>query len=186
MINEHVKSTRQWRVIRTRYDVRVTESNVRVCVEAVERGVVFELCYSAAVRDSTMRRYTIANALSLMESCKGKVRYVLSAPAGSRSCDIIVTSLWGHWFNFLYDSSINSDCLSFRMWSCPVLLRRSVTSPLVILISINQWYWSVQLSKFNPCLSSGSGAQGSVWHHQPVSFWLLTTQFLYCVQYFNT
>uniref|UniRef100_A0A3Q1JZK2 Ribonuclease P protein subunit p30 n=1 Tax=Anabas testudineus TaxID=64144 RepID=A0A3Q1JZK2_ANATE len=46
---------------------------------AVDRGVVFELCYSAAIRDSTMRRYTIANALSLMESCKGKVQFILSA-----------------------------------------------------------------------------------------------------------
>ncbi|XP_018544227.1 ribonuclease P protein subunit p30 [Lates calcarifer] len=39
---------------------------------AVDRGVVFEVSYSAAIRDSTMRRYTIANANSLMESCKGK------------------------------------------------------------------------------------------------------------------
>ncbi|XP_026206467.1 ribonuclease P protein subunit p30 isoform X2 [Anabas testudineus] len=47
---------------------------------AVDRGVVFELCYSAAIRDSTMRRYTIANALSLMESCKGK-NVILSSAA---------------------------------------------------------------------------------------------------------
>ncbi|KAK2820747.1 hypothetical protein Q5P01_023706 [Channa striata] len=46
---------------------------------AVERGVVFELCYSAALRDSTLRRYTIANALSLMETCKGKNVIVSSA-----------------------------------------------------------------------------------------------------------
>uniref|UniRef100_A0A8C2YXK8 Ribonuclease P protein subunit p30 n=1 Tax=Cyclopterus lumpus TaxID=8103 RepID=A0A8C2YXK8_CYCLU len=40
---------------------------------AMDRGVVFEVSYSAAIRDSTRRRYTIANAVSLMESCKGKV-----------------------------------------------------------------------------------------------------------------
>uniref|UniRef100_A0A3B4YCU5 Ribonuclease P protein subunit p30 n=1 Tax=Seriola lalandi dorsalis TaxID=1841481 RepID=A0A3B4YCU5_SERLL len=40
---------------------------------AVDRGLVFEVSYSAAIRDSTMRRYTIANAVSLMDSCKGKV-----------------------------------------------------------------------------------------------------------------
>lgn len=42
-------------------------------VQAVDRGVVFEVSYTAAIRDATMRRYTIANAVSLMESCKGKV-----------------------------------------------------------------------------------------------------------------
>ncbi|XP_028990233.1 ribonuclease P protein subunit p30 isoform X2 [Betta splendens] len=46
---------------------------------AVDRGVVFEVCYSAAIRDSTMRRYTIANALSLMETCKGKSVILSSA-----------------------------------------------------------------------------------------------------------
>uniref|UniRef100_A0A8C6LC91 Ribonuclease P/MRP 30 subunit n=1 Tax=Nothobranchius furzeri TaxID=105023 RepID=A0A8C6LC91_NOTFU len=40
---------------------------------AIERGVAFEVSYAAAIRDSTMRRYTIANAVCLMESCKGKV-----------------------------------------------------------------------------------------------------------------
>ncbi|XP_041714460.2 ribonuclease P protein subunit p30-like isoform X3 [Coregonus clupeaformis] len=39
---------------------------------AIERGVFFEISYTPAIRDSTMRRYTIANALSLMETCKGK------------------------------------------------------------------------------------------------------------------
>uniref|UniRef100_A0A8C9Y6R9 Ribonuclease P protein subunit p30 n=1 Tax=Sander lucioperca TaxID=283035 RepID=A0A8C9Y6R9_SANLU len=41
---------------------------------AIERGLVFEVSYSAAIRDSTRRRYTIANAVCLMETCKGKVR----------------------------------------------------------------------------------------------------------------
>ncbi|XP_034427468.1 ribonuclease P protein subunit p30 [Hippoglossus hippoglossus] len=47
---------------------------------AVDRGVVFEVSYSAAIRDSTMRRYTIANAVCLMESCKGR-NVILSSAA---------------------------------------------------------------------------------------------------------
>ncbi|XP_068455386.1 ribonuclease P protein subunit p30 isoform X2 [Clinocottus analis] len=47
---------------------------------AVDRGVAFEVSYSAAIRDSTRRRYTIANAVSLMESCKGK-NVILSSAA---------------------------------------------------------------------------------------------------------
>ncbi|XP_069373231.1 ribonuclease P protein subunit p30 isoform X2 [Paralichthys olivaceus] len=47
---------------------------------AVDRGVAFEVSYSAAIRDSTMRRYTIANAVSLMESCKGR-NVILSSAA---------------------------------------------------------------------------------------------------------
>ncbi|XP_037352146.1 ribonuclease P protein subunit p30 isoform X2 [Talpa occidentalis] len=39
---------------------------------AIERGVGFELVYSPAIKDSTMRRYTISNALNLMQICKGK------------------------------------------------------------------------------------------------------------------
>uniref|UniRef100_A0A4W5R1S8 Ribonuclease P protein subunit p30 n=1 Tax=Hucho hucho TaxID=62062 RepID=A0A4W5R1S8_9TELE len=39
---------------------------------AIERGVFFEVSYTPAIRDSTMRRHTIANALNLMEACKGK------------------------------------------------------------------------------------------------------------------
>nr|XP_033797395.1 ribonuclease P protein subunit p30 isoform X3 [Geotrypetes seraphini] len=39
---------------------------------AIERGVFFELVYTPAIKDSTMRRYTISNALSLMQICKGK------------------------------------------------------------------------------------------------------------------
>uniref|UniRef100_A0A8C8DHM3 Ribonuclease P protein subunit p30 n=1 Tax=Oryzias sinensis TaxID=183150 RepID=A0A8C8DHM3_9TELE len=47
---------------------------------AIDRGVVFEVSYSAAIRDSTMRRYTIANAASLTDSCKGK-NVILSSAA---------------------------------------------------------------------------------------------------------
>lgn len=42
-------------------------------VKAIDRGVAFELVYSPAIKDSTMRRYTISNALNLMQICKGKV-----------------------------------------------------------------------------------------------------------------
>nr|XP_046233555.1 ribonuclease P protein subunit p30 isoform X2 [Scatophagus argus] len=47
---------------------------------AVDRGLVFEISYSAAIRDSTMRRYTIANANTLMDTCKGK-NVILSSAA---------------------------------------------------------------------------------------------------------
>ncbi|XP_068160993.1 ribonuclease P protein subunit p30 isoform X2 [Antennarius striatus] len=46
---------------------------------AVDRGVVFELSYSAAIRDSTLRRYTLANANALVEACRGKNVIVSSA-----------------------------------------------------------------------------------------------------------
>ncbi|KAL0984140.1 hypothetical protein UPYG_G00137620 [Umbra pygmaea] len=39
---------------------------------AIERSVFFEISYTHAIRDHTMRRYTIANAINLMEICKGK------------------------------------------------------------------------------------------------------------------
>ena len=44
-----------------------------LCFQAVDRGVVFELSYSAAIRDATMRRYAIANGVSLVEACRGRV-----------------------------------------------------------------------------------------------------------------
>ncbi|XP_041671889.1 ribonuclease P protein subunit p30 [Cheilinus undulatus] len=47
---------------------------------AVERGIVFEVQYSAAIRDSTRRRYTIANAIALVDTCKGK-NVILSSSA---------------------------------------------------------------------------------------------------------
>ncbi|KAG9464775.1 hypothetical protein GDO78_019417 [Eleutherodactylus coqui] len=36
------------------------------------RGIFFELIYTPAIKDFTLRRNTISNALSLMEVCKGK------------------------------------------------------------------------------------------------------------------
>ncbi|KAM4715797.1 ribonuclease P protein subunit p30 isoform 2-T2 [Anableps anableps] len=47
---------------------------------AIDRGVAFEVSYASALRDTTMRRYTIANAVCLMESCKGK-NIILSSAA---------------------------------------------------------------------------------------------------------
>ena len=64
---------------------KFSENKVRLCVlaltvlfslfpvKAIDRGVGFELLYSPAIKDSTMRRYTISNALNLMQVCKGKV-----------------------------------------------------------------------------------------------------------------
>lgn len=46
---------------------------------AIDRGVAFEVSYSAAIRDATMRRYTIANAIALVDTCKGKNVIVSSA-----------------------------------------------------------------------------------------------------------
>ncbi|XP_037681637.1 ribonuclease P protein subunit p30-like [Choloepus didactylus] len=47
---------------------------------AIDRGLCFELFYSPAIKDSTMRRYTISNTLNLMQVCKGK-NVILSSAA---------------------------------------------------------------------------------------------------------
>ncbi|XP_070708504.1 ribonuclease P protein subunit p30 isoform X2 [Pempheris klunzingeri] len=47
---------------------------------AAERGLVFEVAYSAALRDATLRRYTVGNAVALVDSCKGK-NIILSSAA---------------------------------------------------------------------------------------------------------
>nr|XP_048294865.1 ribonuclease P protein subunit p30 isoform X3 [Myodes glareolus] len=47
---------------------------------AIDRGLGFELVYGPAIRDATMRRYTISNALSLMQICRGK-NVILSSGA---------------------------------------------------------------------------------------------------------
>ncbi|XP_064923508.1 ribonuclease P protein subunit p30 isoform X1 [Columba livia] len=46
---------------------------------AIDRGIFFELLYTPAIKDSTMRRYTISNAISLMQICKGKNIVISSA-----------------------------------------------------------------------------------------------------------
>ncbi|XP_042314566.1 ribonuclease P protein subunit p30 isoform X2 [Sceloporus undulatus] len=47
---------------------------------AIDRGIYFELLYVPAIKDSTMRRYTVSNALSLMQICRGK-NIILSSGA---------------------------------------------------------------------------------------------------------
>ena len=46
---------------------------VCVYVQAIERGIHFEILYSPAVRDSTFRQNIISSALQLYAACKGKV-----------------------------------------------------------------------------------------------------------------
>ncbi|XP_057226926.1 ribonuclease P protein subunit p30 isoform X2 [Malurus melanocephalus] len=46
---------------------------------AIDRGIYFELLYTPAIKDSTMRRYTISNAINLMQICKGKNIVISSA-----------------------------------------------------------------------------------------------------------
>ncbi|KAF8938926.1 Ribonuclease P protein subunit p30 [Dissophora ornata] len=47
---------------------------------AVERGIYFELCYGAAIRDATARRNLISNAQSLIRVTRGK-NIILSSQA---------------------------------------------------------------------------------------------------------
>ncbi|EDL41765.1 ribonuclease P/MRP 30 subunit (human), isoform CRA_b [Mus musculus] len=75
---------------------------------AIERGLGFELVYGPAIRDATMRRYTISNALNLMQICKGK-NVILSSAAERVSCPsfvfVFVLShiLGGLWVEVLND-----------------------------------------------------------------------------------
>lgn len=46
---------------------------------AIDRDLSFELVYSPAIKDSTVRRYTISNALNLMQICRGKNVIISSA-----------------------------------------------------------------------------------------------------------
>ncbi|XP_072014312.1 ribonuclease P protein subunit p30-like [Amphiura filiformis] len=39
---------------------------------ALERGVYFEIPYAPAIRDSTIRRHVISNALNLVRACRGR------------------------------------------------------------------------------------------------------------------
>lgn len=40
--------------------------------KAIERGIVFEIVYSPAIRDTSQRRYTISNALDLVRVSRGR------------------------------------------------------------------------------------------------------------------
>ncbi|XP_069836464.1 ribonuclease P protein subunit p30 isoform X1 [Dendropsophus ebraccatus] len=53
---------------------------------AVERGIFFELIYTPAIKDSTLRRYTISNAISLMEVGKGK--NIIISSGAEKSLDL--------------------------------------------------------------------------------------------------
>jgi len=44
----------------------------QLCAQAVERGIHFEITYSAALRDSTARRNLISNALLLVRATRGR------------------------------------------------------------------------------------------------------------------
>ncbi|XP_053434153.1 ribonuclease P protein subunit p30-like [Nycticebus coucang] len=53
---------------------------------AIDQGLGFELVYSPAIKDSTMRRYTVSNALNVMHICKGK--NIIISSAAERPLDI--------------------------------------------------------------------------------------------------
>uniref|UniRef100_A0A8C0ATA2 Ribonuclease P/MRP subunit p30 n=1 Tax=Buteo japonicus TaxID=224669 RepID=A0A8C0ATA2_9AVES len=55
------------------YDIIAVFPKTEKLFHAIDRGICFELLYAPAIKDSTMRRYTISNAISLMQICKGKV-----------------------------------------------------------------------------------------------------------------
>uniref|UniRef100_A0A8D0ENX2 Ribonuclease P/MRP subunit p30 n=1 Tax=Strix occidentalis caurina TaxID=311401 RepID=A0A8D0ENX2_STROC len=55
------------------YDIIAVFPKTEKLFHAIDRGIYFELLYTPAIKDSTMRRYTISNAISLMQICKGKV-----------------------------------------------------------------------------------------------------------------
>lgn len=48
---------------------------------AVERGIVFELCYGPMIQDSSARRHTISNSLSVLRFLKGGKGVVVSSGA---------------------------------------------------------------------------------------------------------
>uniref|UniRef100_A0A8C8VM51 Ribonuclease P/MRP subunit p30 n=1 Tax=Pelusios castaneus TaxID=367368 RepID=A0A8C8VM51_9SAUR len=62
------------------YDIIAVFPKTEKLFHAIDRGIYFEVLYTPAIRDSTMRRYTISNALSLMQICKGK-NIILSSAA---------------------------------------------------------------------------------------------------------
>uniref|UniRef100_A0A670HPU9 Ribonuclease P/MRP subunit p30 n=1 Tax=Podarcis muralis TaxID=64176 RepID=A0A670HPU9_PODMU len=60
------------------YDIFAVFPKSGKLFHAIDRGIYFELIYVPAIKDSTMRRYTVSNALSLMQICRGKVRLKMS------------------------------------------------------------------------------------------------------------
>ncbi|KAM7016169.1 ribonuclease P protein subunit p30 isoform 2-T2 [Passerculus sandwichensis] len=61
------------------YDIIAVFPKTEKLFHAIDRGIYFELLYTPAIKDSTMRRYTISNAISLMQICKGKNIVISSA-----------------------------------------------------------------------------------------------------------
>lgn len=90
-------------------------------VKAVDRGVCFELVYSPAIKDSTMRRYTISNALNLMQVCKGKVWFPnFRVFFKSSSLFLLLTLLeLFNWFLFLQAESSQGPETSYAMSRSP-------------------------------------------------------------------
>lgn len=130
-------------------------------MEAIERGVVFEVTYAAAIRDSTMRRYTIANANVMMDICKGKVcllpmsghilQYNLACK-GRQSLKHL------HWLGCVCFSE--RDPVQ-RRWDCESAFKKQKqTTQIHHQQLIRNWL----------CVSSGSGDQRTLWCHQSVSF----------------
>ncbi|XP_007894966.1 ribonuclease P protein subunit p30 isoform X2 [Callorhinchus milii] len=68
------------------YDIMAVLPKTEKLFHAIDRGIYFELAYSPAIKDSTMRRYTISNALSLMQICKGK--NVIMSSAAERPMEL--------------------------------------------------------------------------------------------------
>lgn len=122
-----------------------------VCVQALERGVVFEVTYAAAIRDSTMRRYTIANANMMMDVCKGKVR--LSLVSGRITGTPAVTRLC---FGFFPEC----DPVQCR-WDCESALKKNKARQI-------RQTWALIIISWH-CVFLGSGAQRALWCHQSVS-----------------
>lgn len=50
----------------------ISEPN-QLTLQALARGVHFEILYAPMIRDSSARRMTISNANLLVEMCRGKV-----------------------------------------------------------------------------------------------------------------
>ncbi|XP_049615931.1 ribonuclease P protein subunit p30 isoform X1 [Syngnathus scovelli] len=82
---------------------------------AVERGVAFEVSYAAAIRDATMRRYTIANAVNLAQACRGKNVLVTSAATKVRSAPVVFRTI---------TCVLTCRCV-FSLWSCGDLMTSS-------------------------------------------------------------
>jgi ribonuclease P/MRP protein subunit RPP1 len=45
---------------------------LNLVLEAIRRGIMFELCYASALKDINARRFFIGNATNLIRACKGR------------------------------------------------------------------------------------------------------------------